>query len=168
MLASVYVEATVAAAHFPPRHLALIDGENLAGCRAPTIQEARRSVRAFWSIEGHGPAMQVVVASSHHNAGVISFAWPGARYRWRSGQNGADLALIDVILNEGVADRFGTVTVGSGDGIFLPAVEALTNRGVRVRIVGRPGGIATTLRLAAHEVIELAVAEHAPLEGYVA
>ena len=52
---------------------------------------------------------QRIVACSHHAARTVAFAFPGARHLWRSGPNGADLALLDVLENEG---RGSSGTVG--------------------------------------------------------
>ena len=37
---------------------------------------------------------QRIVACSHHAAPTVAFAFPTARHLWRSGRDGADLALL--------------------------------------------------------------------------
>jgi hypothetical protein len=81
--------------------------------------------------------------------------WPHARYRIRSGPDGAGLELLDVLLNEDIAARFTHVAIGSGDGVFATAAACLAAAGVWVTVVSRVRGLSPRLRLAACEVIYL-------------
>jgi hypothetical protein len=92
------------------------------------------------------------VACSHHAAATVAFEFPGARHLWRSGQDGADLALMDVLENELVDERFGQVTLCSGDGIFTEAAAWLAGRGVDVTVISLRWHLATRLELAARHV----------------
>lgn len=137
------------------RHLILIDIENLAGCPAPSAYEIEAVIALLRScIPGYDDDQQIV-ACSHHAAPAVAFAFPSARRIWRSGRDGADLALLDVIETEGVADRYQRVTLCSGDGIFAEAVAALASRGVDVTAVSLAGHLATRLRLAARNLVLL-------------
>jgi hypothetical protein len=82
----------------------------------------------------------------------VPFALPTARHLWRSGRDGADLALLDVLENERVDERFERVTICSGDGIFTDAAARLAGVGVDVTAVSLPGHLATRLELAARHV----------------
>jgi len=71
------------------------------------------------------------------------------------GPDGADKALQEVMLREGLPSRFQTVVCATGDGGFVNAVAYLTAQGTRVIAVAPSGSIAKTMRLAAHQTIEL-------------
>ncbi len=73
----------------------------------------------------------------------------------RSGKDGADLELIDVLEHENVAARFRHVVIGSGDGGFSQAAADLAARGIHVTVVSRWGSLAQTLATVAGEVIYL-------------
>ena len=77
---------------------------------------------------------QCIVACNHGAAADVGYNWPGVRLLWRSGPDGADLALRDVLLEENVVDRFDRVILGSGDGLF-----AETRRSSRARRRARHG-----------------------------
>ena len=87
--------------------------------------------------------------------------WPSRsarRHLWRSGPDGADLALLDVLENERVDERFERVTICSGDGIFVPSAAWLAGADVDVTVVSLPGHLATRLQFAARNVTLLPVA----------
>jgi hypothetical protein len=101
---------------------------------------------------------QRIVACSHHAARTVAFAFPAARRLWRSGRDGADLALLDVLQHESVHQRFGRVTICSGDGIFAETAAWLAGVEVHVTVVSKKGHLAARLELAARTVIFLAPA----------
>jgi len=140
---------------FPERGLHLIDIENLAGGARPSLEQIR-DVQAMYA--GHltfGALDQVVVASSHLTLVSAALGWPHARYRVRSGPNGADLELLDVLAHEKVAARFTHVLIGSGDGAFARAAATLAAAGVQVTVVSRRDSLSARLAFAASEVIHL-------------
>jgi hypothetical protein len=59
------------------------------------------------------------------------------RYLVRSGPDGADLELLDLIGRERVAERFSCVPIASGDGPFAPPAAALARTGCQVTVVSR-------------------------------
>ena len=76
-----------------------------------------------------GSLDQVEIASSHLTLVNAAIGWPHAHYRVRSGPNGADLALLDVLRYENVPTRFTHVAIGSGDGVFAEEVAGLAAAG---------------------------------------
>ena len=100
------------------RCLVLIDIENLAGTPNPTTREVVRVMDALHDALPIPDRAHCVVACSHHAAKAVSFAIPSVRHLWRSGRDGADLALLSVLNDERVEERFEYVIVCSGDGIF--------------------------------------------------
>jgi hypothetical protein len=104
---------------------------------------------------------QVEVASSHLTLLNAALGWPHAHYRVRSGPDGADLALLDVLQHENVAGRFTHVAIGSGDHLFVEEAAHLAAQGVWVTVVSRQRSLSPQLALAAREVIFLDTAAEA-------
>jgi hypothetical protein len=137
------------------RHLVLIDIENLAGTPSPTNQDLEIVKAAFMTVLPDFDTAQRIVACSHHAAATVAFAFPRARHLWRSGRDGADLALLDVLENERVGQRFGRVTLCSGDRIFAASAARLAGAGVDVTVVALKGHLSARLALAARNVVQL-------------
>ena len=140
---------------FPERGLHLIDIENLTGGGKPSFEQIRVVQGSYAGHVTLGAWDQVVVASSHLTLLSAALGWPHARYRIRSGPDGADLELLDVLLFEQVAARFTRVVIGSGDGTFARAAASLAAAGVQVIVVSRPDSLSSRLAFAASEVIYL-------------
>jgi hypothetical protein len=81
---------------FPERGLHLIDIENLAAAARPSFEQIRDVQAVYAGQLTVGVLDQVVVASSHRTLLSAALGWPHARYRVRSGPDGADLELLDV------------------------------------------------------------------------
>src|SRR4051794_25668541 len=80
------------------RVLHLIDLENLVRSAHFSREEAARVHRGYMQVAPSGTVDQMVLATSHHAAPSAWFGWPApARRLVRSGQNGADLALLHVL-----------------------------------------------------------------------
>lgn len=133
------------------RTLHLIDIENLTGSSSPTVEEVR-NCRDLYEAKFVGKYDLLVIACSHHAFPAVGWEWPRARHLLRSGENGADLALLDAIALESANERFHSVIVASGDGIFTDAVARLGAAGVHVTAISRPESLARTLRLAARHL----------------
>lgn len=146
---------------FPARRLHVVDVENLAGDPLPSLCQVREAQGLYADCLGFGPMDQVEVASSHLTLLNAGLGWPHAHYRVRSGPDGADLALLDVLRNENIAKRFTHVAIGSGDHLFAEEAAHLAAQGVWVTVVSRRGSPSSRLTLAAHEVIFLDVAAEA-------
>jgi hypothetical protein len=142
---------------FPERCLHLVDIENLAGAGLPSLNEvaAVRCRYAECLTFGFGAMDQVEVASSHLTLVNAALGWPHAHYRIRSGPDGADLALLDVLWHENIAGRFAHVVIGSGDHLFAEEAARLAAEGVWVTVVSRRSALSRRLAMAAREVILL-------------
>src|ERR1700689_1510847 len=103
---------------FPERALHVVDIENLAGAAIPSLDLVSEGQGLYLACLGFGGADRGVPGASHLGLLNAGLGWPHARYRVRSGKDGADLALIDVLEHENVATRFSHVVIGSGDGRF--------------------------------------------------
>lgn len=133
------------------RSIHLVDAENLIGSPTFDRSEVGALKVAYCSVAPVRAQDLVVIASSHHSAIALA-GWPMARSKWRSGPDGADLALIDVITQERVTDRFKSVVIGSGDGIFADVASGLRDDGVSVTVVSRIGSLAYKLHTVADEI----------------
>jgi hypothetical protein len=140
---------------FPERALHVVDIENLAGAAVPSLDLVSRVQVRYVACLGFGADDQVVLAASHLGLLNAGLGWPHARYRVRSGNDGADLELLDVLEHENVAARFSHVVIGSGDGLFGAAAASLAARGVYITVVSRRDSLAQGLARTARDVIYL-------------
>lgn len=133
------------------RTLRLVDIENMVGsCQLSLGDVARARVRINAAV-APGTDDHTVIAASHYNAPAAYFGWAGpVRRLARSGQDGADLALLEVVADVGwVAARYERVVVASGDHAFAPAVAELKGAGVEVIVIRPDTGFSARMRLAA-------------------
>lgn len=137
---------------FPERTLHVVDIENLAGASLPRLDQVTEVQGTYLALIEFGPDDHIVMASSHKCLLNVALGWPHARYRVRSGPDGADMELLDVLLHEDVATRFTHVVIGSGDGVFGPAAAILSDRGVLVTVVSRRDSLSPGLARAAATV----------------
>jgi hypothetical protein len=140
---------------FPDRALHVVDIENLAGAAVPTMDRVSEVQVQYLASLRFGADDQVVLAANHLALLNTGLGWPHARYRVRSGKDGADLELIDVLEHENVAARFSHVVIGSGDGGFSQSAASLAARGIRITVVSRWGSLAYELAKIAGDVIYL-------------
>lgn len=146
---------------FPARRLHLVDIENLAGEALPSLTQVRQALSLYTQCVAFGVMDQVEVASSHLTLVNAALGWPQAHYRVRSGPDGADLALLDILRHENVAQRFTHVAIGSGDYLFAEDAARLAALGVWVTVVSRQRSLSQRLAVAGCEVIFLDTADTA-------
>jgi hypothetical protein len=144
------------------RHLVLIDVENIAGSPYPTPPELAAVEQELHSVIADLDEAQRVVACSHRAARRVAFSFPGALHRWRSGVDGADLALLDELSDLRVMHRYGRVTLCSGDGIFADSLAALAQAGLETEVVARASALSGRLKLSAQHVVELGDSGNTP------
>jgi hypothetical protein len=130
---------------YPARTLHLVDIENLAGAALPSRAQVIEVQGLYVARLAFGADDQVVMATSHLAFMNAALGWPSARYRVRSGPNGADLELLDVLQHEDIAARFTHVVIGSGDGMFSQAAANLAARDVWVTVVSRRDSLSRAL-----------------------
>lgn len=137
------------------RRLVLVDIENVVGGAAvtPAMAAWARTVIESALLGTHDE--QVVIGTSHCGLFNVKDAWPCARVEVRSGPDGADLELLEVLTTEHLASRFDEVVLVSGDGIFAEAVADLGRSGVHVVVAAWADGLSTRLRLAANQTLAL-------------
>ena len=139
-----------------PRTLHLVDIENLSGGPRAAAGWFTTSLREFAAVAEVGDGDQVVMAADR---GVFARTAFGVdrrvRYRFGTGPDGADHALLDAAPSGWVADRFERLVVGSGDHIFADLVTDVGRRGCATVVVARPAQLSGRLRRAAAAVREL-------------
>jgi len=132
------------------RTLHLIDLENMV-CQSEFSRRdaaiARQRVRAAAPV---ADGDQTVVAVSHHNGAAACFGWnEKVQFLMRSGQDGADLALLGHVQDiEWVAERFQRVVIASGDNAFALTARALKAAGLEVLAISPDDGFSNVLRRA--------------------
>jgi hypothetical protein len=135
------------------RTLHLVDIENLLGTADPRCGEVDQIASLYAVVAGVAPMDQEVIASSHRCAKSAWFEWrTTARRLVRSGIDGADRALLEVLENEQPGRRYSRVVIGSGDGIFAEPAARLQASGINVTVVTREHSLSRRLRLATLDV----------------
>lgn len=135
----------------PARTLHLVDLENLASTTHVSEAVAHETAAQYLLAAEYTAGDLLVVASSHRNGLAARVAFPSATVRWRSGRNGADLALVDAY-SEFDPSRFNRLVLGSGDGIFAGLVAAARWSGLNVTVISRRRNTSMALRAAATSV----------------
>lgn len=133
----------------------LVDLENLVGSGHLTESAVHDVFSAYSALGVVGPGDLVIVGVSHHNLIAASYGWPHVRCRARSGPDGADLLLQEVMADEHLEERFGAAILATGDGGFAEAIASLIGRGLPVGVIAPAGRVSTKLRLAASAVCEI-------------
>lgn len=133
------------------RRIVLVDIENVVGGSAAVhdhVAWARETVERLVSLR---PGDHVVVGCGPGGLLDLGCTWTHVRYVVRSGLDGADLALLDV-LGENIPRRFTEVVLVSGDGIFADAVAVFAAQGIHTTVVAHRDGLSRRLELAANTV----------------
>lgn len=141
-----------------PRRLIAVDVENVIGGAARTIDEATWAMRVVDSMFHLAPTDHVVLGACHYDALAVGLAWQPVHARLlppRSGQDGADLALLEVLDGEQVDQRYDQLVLISGDGIFADSVSRLTGTGMEVVAAAHRGGFSRRLQAAASRSVFL-------------
>lgn len=138
------------------RRLILIDIENISGGAIRTLAEARWVQRMLDSTLGLRHQEQVIIGVSKTGAIHAGPVWSSARMVVGTGVDGADHALLNVLNNENIADRFDEVVLVSGDGIFTETVATLGGHGVKVTVVAHRTSLAKRLQMAASQTVSFA------------
>jgi hypothetical protein len=137
------------------RSLVLVDIENVVGGAVMLVEQAINAHVAIAEAVSLVGGEHVVIGTSHVGVMATGLGWRGPRILARSGRNGADMALLEVLKEEHVEERFDEVVLVSGDGIFSEAVAALETAGVNVTVVALAGRCSKRLRMAASRTVFL-------------
>lgn len=141
------------------RNLILIDIAEMTASQSPTAKDVEVTKRVLGrAIRGLYEA-QIILACSHHAVPAVAFSFPRARHRWRSGRDGARLALLEILENERVDERFNRITICSGHEMFAAEAARLASKGLEVHVVAIAGRLSPALELAASRVTLLVPVE---------
>ena len=136
------------------RRLHLLDVENLVGHGRPGLHDLHICCDTYRDLGLLMDHDLVVIGCNPGPVFDVSACWGNARLVTRHGVDGADLALLDVLLHEQVDQRFTEIVLASGDGIFADAIADLQGRGVAVTVVAAADSLSRRLRLAAGRIVE--------------
>jgi hypothetical protein len=150
------------------RTVHLIDLENVVGCGHVTEWGAQQARSAYLASGVVALGDHVILAVSHHNLLAAGYGWPDARHVVRSGEDGADLALQEVMATENLQTRFGNCIVVTGDGGFAEAVAAMNRTGFPAGVIAPLGRLSAALKLAAAASRELDFATATPQASWSA
>lgn len=137
------------------RRVVLVDIENVAGGAIQSLAMADWARVVIDQALGGVDSDQVIIGTCHWGLIDVKRAWPCARVLVGSGQDGADLELLDVLRTENLTERFDEVVLVSGDGIFAQAVAEIEKAGVAVIVAAWSQGMSARLRLAASRSMAL-------------
>ena len=141
----------------PTRALHLIDIENLSQTMILTEELVTEVKHEYFLATRPNPEDIFVVGVSHFNLAAASFGWGSgtAQYLVRSGDDGADLALLELLSTPSTLKRFNKVVIASGDGIFFQSSQMLAKRGIETSYVARQDCVARTIFLSGCECLLL-------------
>ena len=142
--------------HVDRTHM-VVDLENVCGGSDAVAAHSLGAYNALSSVIPMDRA-QVVVAVGIHawmTSPHLGFQWPNARFLVGRGIDGADLRLMEDLVEEPQARRSRCVAIVSGDGRFTEAAVELRDAGVEVLVVAHAHNLSRRLREAASNVLYL-------------
>ena len=137
------------------RRIVMLDIENVNGGAVVTVPLATAAYGEVATAIGLRADEQVIIGVGPSSMLATGISQPAARKVLGRGLDGADHALLSVLSDERIADRFDEVVLVSGDGIFSEAVALLGTQGVAVTVVARKGHLSRRLQMAAKNVVLL-------------
>ena len=138
------------------RTFAVVDIENLCG-GSVFVREHQAVVRDQFLSQERGLSLCVLACGSYaaRSCPDLPWDWNPARLFVRPGVDGADSALLDVLLEDPAAARSTRVEIWSGDHIFAGAALKLRRRGAEVSVFAPAGSLSRKLEEVASRVIAL-------------
>jgi uncharacterized LabA/DUF88 family protein len=134
------------------RSIHLIDIENLCVTGDLTVEMVAAVRDAYFAQVSPASEDLFVIAASHHNMEAAVFGWPGGFHGFRSGKDGADIVLAQMMLEDNLADRFESVFLASGDGGLAPFASSLRAKGCQVQVVSRVESVSWAMRFSSDSV----------------
>lgn len=111
-----------------------LDAENLD--RGRRRSNLTMGLGAQWrQIIPTSPLVRTVVGADTSRAGALHREFPEYHHVLGTGENGADLALLDAIETDAFDGSFGCLVIGSGDGIFAPIAARARRAGMVVVVI---------------------------------
>lgn len=132
------------------RRIVLIDIENIVGGAVTTLDQAQWAKQLFENRGVVNDSDQLIFGTCRLGAVNIGATWQSSRIVMQDGDDGADLALLNILETEDLASRYDEVLIISGDHIFTDAIAALRADGVHVTVAGWADHLSAHLRLVAN------------------
>ena len=109
---------------YESRRAHYVDIENLCGLGLPKHDQIMLAMTRFQFAIGSTSGERLTVACNHKVAPVVGFALglSGAQLQRGSGPDGADNALLEVLIDDLERGRVNRIVIGSGDGCFAEAL----------------------------------------------
>ena len=138
------------------RTFVVVDIENLCGGSA-FVRENQAAVRDQFLSQPRGTNISVLACGSYaaESCPELAWDWNPARLFVRPGVDGADSALLYVLLEDPAAARSARVEIWSGDHIFAGAALKLRRHGAEVTIFAPAGSLSRKLAEVASRAITL-------------
>ena len=116
-----------------------IDIENLCGTAILSTELVQEVKDEYFNVLQPNPDDLFIIGVSHFNLVAATFGWGAgvAKYVVQSGEDGADLALIEAMSLPCVLERFSKICIGSGDGLLTEMGKSLKLRGMFVEFAAR-------------------------------
>lgn len=134
------------------RRLILIDVENFNGGPVTTPAQARWCRRVLDNWIQPGDADLIVLAADTTTVHHVYAGWSSHRILAGTGENGADLRLLEV-MDEDLPRRFSELVLVSGDRIFAEKVSWLAGQGLSTTVYSHATALSKRLKFAATTVI---------------
>ncbi len=120
----------------------ICDLENLIGGGLYTSREVVQIKHQIEEILPDSKTAQFVVFSGERSKEATRFGWQNAEVKFKDGDNGADLLLVDRLSDVELLKRsYGEIVVGGGDGKYRDPVARLIDSGLKVTLVVREDSI---------------------------
>ena len=108
----------------------MLDTSMVAAARQRLLQVIRPS-RFDW----------VFIAANPINRNAVYEGWPGATYRFASGENGADLEIFKAFSSISRLSEFSHLLIASGDGGLEPIARAAMAANLKILIIANEGSV---------------------------
>lgn len=129
------------------RTLHLVDLENLVGDPRAKPTEALGALADYLDLAEYQPGDSVLIVANPGMIAVVAFDTPvPCSMHAARGEDGADLALLSHVEPTRIAERFGRLAIGSGDGGFADAALAVRDCGAPVIVVSRRRSLSRRLQ----------------------
>ncbi len=116
----------------------ICDLENLIGGGLYTASDVQLVKTQIEGILPDSKTAQYVVFSGERSKEATRFGWQNAEVKFKDGDNGADLLLVDRLSDVELLKRsYGEIVVGGGDGKYRDPVARLIDSGLKVTLVVR-------------------------------
>jgi hypothetical protein len=113
----------------------MIDIENICGCGKPTFEMVADARRRYRRLVRIGQRDRVFITAGVQNREVVFEGWPGAVYKFKAGDDGADILIAQYICENDLARYYRKAYLASGDGELAPYADRLCRMGLDTTVI---------------------------------